>query len=393
MIDEKKLVSEVRSAIDEILQDRLKTIVGKEVADAVRTTVDKMHMEKAVWGYDRSLLSDDQKSMFAKVVHAAAFGRKSNEELIVESDDRGGILIPPDVASAIVRVARTVGLAMSQAMPWPMKGDSLTVPAYVGSVLEGEFLGVNAAGSLTSISFEHANLFVKKWQLAFALGNDLLDDASVQLGEWLVSLAAEALANMVDKQVFAGTGNPFVGILQHDDVTAVTLGTGKDTFEEFDVIGDSSLVMGSMEESLLDGSAFYYHRTVWANLRVQKDDAGQFLLGAGLGTVPAQSFLSADPKSLAGPRPVGYVLNAPVYTCRHLPALSASAASTKFGVFGNLKCVAYGEKGNMTVEKFTSGTFGGKEIALADQQALVMKKRFGTAITLPEGLLTIQTHS
>jgi HK97 family phage major capsid protein len=108
---------------------------------------------------------------------------------------------------------------------------------------------------------------------------------------------------------------------------------------------------------------------------------------------PAESFLSADPKSPAGPRPVGYILTRPVYTCRHLPALSASAAATKFGVFGNLKCVAYGEKGNMTVQKFESGSFGGKEIALADQTAMVMKKRWGTTITLPEGMVTIKTHA
>lgn len=393
MIDEKKLVAEVRTAIDDIVQNRLEKIVGEKVAETVRSTVDKMHMEKAVWGYDRTGLSDDQKSIFAKAVQAAAFGRKSNEELISEADDRGGILIPTEIASSIVRVARTVGVAMSQIQSWPLKGDSLQVPAYTGAVLEGEFLGFNAVGSLSAITFDHANLFVKKWQLAFALGNDLLEDASVQLGEWLVALAAEALANMVDKQVFNGTSNPFVGVLQHDDVTAVTLGTGKNTFEEFALIEDSSLCIGSLEESLLDGAGFYFSRTVWANLRVQKDDAGQYLLGAGLGMVPAQSFLANDPKSAAGPRPVGYILSYPVWTCRHLPALSASAASTKFGVFGNLKCVAYGEKGNMTVEKYNSGTFGGKEIALADQTAMVMKKRWGTTITLPEGMVTIQTAS
>lgn len=392
-IDEKKLAAEMRTVVDEVIQSRVEKIVGEKVAETVRNTVEKMRMEKAVYGYDRSGLSDEAKSHFAKTIQSVAFGRKSNEELITESDDRGGVLVPTEVANGIVRVARTVGVAMSQIYPWPLKSDSLQVPAYTGAVLEGEFLGFNAVGGLTAITFDHANLFVKKWQLAFALGNDLLEDASVQLGEWLVGLAAEALANMVDKQVFNGTGAPFVGILNHDDVTAVTLGTGKDTFEEMQIIDDSSLCIGSLEESLLDGAAFYYSRTVWANLRTQKDDAGQYLLGAALGTVPQQSFLMTDPKSAAGPRPVGYVLGYPVYTVRHLPALSATAAATKFGVFGNLKCVAYGEKGNMTVEEYKSGTFGGKEIALADQRGMVIKKRWGTAITLPEGMVTIKTHA
>lgn len=390
----KEMVDALKTQINDVIEERLKTVVKAEVVDATRQTIDAMHLEKAVYGYDRTMLSDDRKAYFAKAVRQMVYGQKSNEELVEEVDSRGGVLVPTDVAASIVRVARTVGLAASQIMDWgSIKGDSVTIPAYTGSVLEGEFIDYHTAGSLTAVGFDHANLFVKKWQIAFALGNDLLEDASVQLGEWLIALAAESLANMIDKQVFAGIGHPFTGLLNDSNVASVTLPAGEDTFQEYAVIDDSSTVIGTLEESLLDGAAFFFSKTVWANLRTQKDDAGQYLLGNGAGN-NAPGVMTNDPKSVSGPRPVGSILGFPVYTCRHLPALSASAASTTMGLFGNLKAaVAFSAKGDMRVEKYTSGTFGGKEIALADQQALVMKRRWGITTCLPEAVVKIVTHS
>ena len=179
-------------------------------------------------------------------------------------------------------------------------------------------------------------------------------------------------------------------MLQSADVTAVALDTGKNTFAEYDVIVDSATVIGNLEESVLEEACFVFSRTVWASLRVQKDDSGQFLLGVG-GMSNLGWLLNHDPKSVAGPRPVGSILGHDVYTNRNMPALSASAASTKFGIFGNFAMMGFGRRGQMSMEQFKSGTFGGKEIALADQTGLVVKDKHAVAITLPEAFVTIET--
>ena len=36
-------------------------------------------------------------------------------------------------------------------------------------------------------------------------------------------------------------------------------------------------------------------------------------------------------------------------------------------IFGNMKACAFGDKGDMRVAQFHSGSFGGKEVALANQ--------------------------
>ncbi len=141
---------------------------------------------------------------------------KANEALIEEQDNRGGYLVSREIADAIMRIAASVGTIMSQAAKWTMTSDELAVPNYTGAFLKGAYLGVDAPGPVTGITFGQAQLIAKKWQLAFVVGNDLLADASVNVADWLLALGGEALANMIDYQGFVGganTGDPFLGIL------------------------------------------------------------------------------------------------------------------------------------------------------------------------------------
>lgn len=394
--DLKKLGESIKSAMDSKIEEVLEKQVGLQVAKSTRKIVEEMRAERSVFGYDRTGLTQEQKKEVAHAMNALArvpgVAIKANEELISEIDSRGGYLLPVEVAGAIERIARSVGLVMSKAQPWTMNSDELDIPAYTGSVLTGEYLGVNGTGSLTAATFKMAKLMAKKWQLAFCLGNDLIADAPENLTDWLLALAGEALANCVDLKGLNGTGNPFVGVLNSADVTAVTLAAGSNTFQEYDVITDSATVIGNLEESVLEEACFVFSRTVWANLRVQKDDAGQHLLGIG-GMNNLGWLLKSDPKAPAGPRPVGQILGHDVYTNRNMPALSASAASTKFGIFGNFRMMAFGRRGTMSMEKYSSGSFGGKEIALSDQTGLVIKDKHAVALTLPEAFVTIETNS
>lgn len=387
-MDEKffeQLEGKFKAVVDEALEKNLAPVVGPMVAKETRQIVEKMRIERSLFGTDSSGLNEDQKKEFATTVKNVAFGKvKANEALIEESDPRGGYLVSREVASAIVRIAASVGLVMSQVTKWPMGTDQMSVPAYTGSFLEGEYLGYDAAGSVTALTFAQADLIIKKWQLAFVVANDLMADASVQLADWLLALGGEALANRIDKEAIAGAGTPFVGVLNHPNVTVQTMATGKTTFASFD-IAEASDAIANVEESVLDGAAFYFNRTVWAKLRAVNSN-GIYLFGgqnSGVAQIDTQGPLKAQ----------GYILGFPVYTSRHLPLNSASATSTKFGIFGNFKAVAYGDKGELRVAQYSSGTFGGKEIALADQTGMVYKHRHAVVVTLPAAFVVIKTSA
>src|SRR6202040_2376573 len=239
-------------------------------------------------------LDQKQKGLFVDTVRSAVgfnVNEKANEALIEEQDNRGGYLVSREIADAIMRIAASVGTIMSQAAKWEMKTDELAVPNYTGSFLTGAYLGVDAPGPVTGITFGQPNLIAKKWQLAFVVGNDLLADANVNVADWLLALGGEAMANMIDYQGFVGganTGDPFLGILNYPSTTTVdetgtkvtsyVLPSTMTTFAKFALMDDSSAMIGDMEESILDGAAFYMHRSVWAKLRVEKDGNGNYIL-------------------------------------------------------------------------------------------------------------------
>lgn len=382
------------SAFDEAMQKKLEPMIGTIAAEKAREIVNGLKSERYVFGKDISLLDEKMKKDFCDVARSVAgkfqLDTKANEALIEEQDNRGGYLVSRDVADAILRIAASVGTIMNQSMKWPMKTDELGIPNYTGAFLTGSYLGVDQAGTVQGLTFGQAVLIAKKWQLAFAVGNDLLADASVNLADWLLAIAGESLANMIDQQGLVGTGAPFVGVLNDPNVTTYTLATGQTSFASFKVLDDSSAMIGNLEESVLDGAAFYMHRTVWALLRVQKDTAGNFILPfAGLASPAA---LSIDP--LGGPiKPAGSILGFPVYTNRWMPATTASAISTPFIIFGNMKAMAYGDKGDMRVDQFESGSFGGKEIALADQRGIVYKHRHALVDALPAAFVVGKTSA
>lgn len=404
------------TAFDEVMKEKLVPIIGQEVAQSVQKMVETLKLQRQLTGgKDMTGLSEKTKKDFVSVAQAAIKGpsfnidTKANEALIEEQDNRGGYLVSREIADAIARIAASVGTIMSQAAKWEMKTDELAVPNYTGSFLRGAYLGVDAPGTVTGLTFGQASLIAKKWQLAFVVGNDLLADASVNVADWLLALGGEALANMIDYQGFVGganTGDPFLGILNYPSTTTVdetgksvtsyVLPTTSTTFATYKVMDDSSVMIGDMEESILDGAAFYMNRTVWAKLRTQKDTAGNYILPfAGL----AKPAATMENNPGGGPiRPAGEILGYPVYTNRWLPGVGASAvngfsdaASNPFLIFGNMRAFAFGDKGEMRVGQFESGSFGGKEIALADQRGLVYKHRHALTLTLPRAMVIAKT--
>lgn len=407
------------AAFGEVMKEKLAPMISAEVATSVAKIVETLSLQRKIYGKDMTGLSEKMKKDLVSVAQAAVsksgfagIDTKANEALIEEQDNRGGYLVSREIADAIMRIAASVGTIMNQATKWEMKTDELAVPNFTGAFLKGAYLGVDVAGAVQGLTFGQAQLIAKKWQLAFVVGNDLLADASVNVADWLLSLAGEALANMIDYQGFVGgaSGDPFLGLLNYQSTTTIdetgqkvssyVLPTGSTTFAKFAVMDDASLMIGDLEESVLDGAAFYMHRTVWAKLRTQKDTAGNYIL-------PFAGLASPNPAMENHPgggpiKPAGEILGYPVYTNRHLPAVGdagatadrgsfTDGASNPFIIFGNLKSFAFGDKGEMRLGQFESGSFGGKEIALADQRGLVYKHRHALSLTLPRAIVVGKT--
>src|SRR5580698_1433376 len=212
------------------MTEKLGPAIDERAFSAAKKIVEGLRLERAIYGKDRTGLSEKAKKDFVEVAKAALsrgmvqIDTKANEALIEEQDNRGGYLVSREIADAIVRIAASVGTIMNQAAKWEMTTDELAVPNYTGAFLTGAYLGVDAPGTVTGIAFGQAQLIAKKWQLAFVVGNDLLADANVNVADWLLALGGESLANMIDYQGFVGganTGDPFLGILNYPTSTTI----------------------------------------------------------------------------------------------------------------------------------------------------------------------------
>ena len=58
-----------------------------------------------------------------------------------------------------------------------------------------------------------------------------------------------------------------------------------------------------------------------------------------------------------------------------------------------MKATAFGDKGEMEVAQFESGSFGGKEVALADQRGIVYRHRHAFTIVLPQAFVVVKTSA
>jgi HK97 family phage major capsid protein len=385
------LMGEMKSIVDQSIKENLGDVVSTQVSETVKSIVAKMRVERALYGSDASGISDEQKLLLAEdfknIANGKLFNGQAKAAILSTSDEAGGYLIPAELYSGILRVAASAGLVARDAMRMPMGSTSMDVPRYTGADLEGSYVGEDTEGSETTVTFGDAKLVAKTWMVIIRVSNTMLNNTSVNLTDWLIGLIAEGLSVKLDKEGFKGgtyAGSPFVGLLGSTDVTVYTMASGKDTFAEFDM-DEASDVIAQMPESLLNGAAFYFNRTVWAKIRQKKDTAGAYVVGANGGIV-AMNFKKE------GIQPAGELWNFPVFTTDQLPTNTQTAVSTKFGVFANLsKALIIGDRGSMALAQSDSATVGGKNVFAANQKAIRVTHDHAIAIGLPSAAVVIKT--
>lgn len=377
----KEIFSDVLTERDAEIKAELVNELGVEVATRVEAAVKKARIDDVING--RTSLDDESKQLFAEDMRNIAGSEKA--AYLTVNDQTGGYLVPTEVHSEIMRVAATVGLVARDARRFPVA--DVEIPTYTGAVMQGEYVGEDEEGSETQNDIGIARLKSAQWMEIFRVSNKLIRKANVSVGEWLMSLVAEGLAYRLDREGFVGgtyAGSPFKGLLASDDVTVQTLGSGLTGFDNV-TPGEASTAIGAVANAALGNAAFYFHRTVWAQLRAQQDATSNEY-------VFKQTHPFAQWKRENGIAPVGEIWGYPVYTTDVLPAYSASAVSTKFGVFGNLNlALALGEDGPMEMARSGDAVVGNSSTFAKNQTAFRFTHDHAVSLMLPEAAVVFKT--
>jgi HK97 family phage major capsid protein len=191
----KEIFDGVKAIVDSSIAETVKEVAGKEVAERATAIFTKMKKDQARFGVDASGLDNETKAAFAtdikNIMNGSLVNGSAKAALLVNSDTSGGFLVPTEVYAGIMRVAASSGLVARDASHFPMGSESLEIPRYSGSDLEGAYLGEDVEGTETSITFGDAKLMAKSWYTIFRIGNTLLRDATADVGASMLTLAMQ----------------------------------------------------------------------------------------------------------------------------------------------------------------------------------------------------------
>ena len=271
---------------------------------------------------------------------------------------------------------------IQKAVTWAAYQSSVLLPLVDHTAMISRQKLIPVADSMVSLSWQAAQTsaftevnptFTQKTLTAYSVAawcgvtESLIEDDATGLGAYIAETFGSYLGYELDYQIARGSGTPWSGILASAS-NAVVLDEGNGTFTDvgWDDLVNAIDALGS--ERWLRSSAFVFHPTVVAALRTKKNANGDYILRESLSDSTVPRFL-------------GY----PVYSCDAMP--SASAASTKFGFFGNPKYFTLGDRVPMTVEKFDKTTH-----AVEYEEILFRARgRYAGVVTIPAAFVSIAT--
>ena len=376
----KDAVREIFSEKDAEIKQHIEDLAGPLFAEKMADAVKQARLQDVING--KASLDQESKAQFAADMKHIARNQKA--AYLTVNDQTGGYLVPTEVHNEIMRIAETVGYVARDARNFGVA--DIEIPIYTAEAMQGSYVGEDAAGSESQNDFGQAKLQAAQWVNIVRLSNKLISKANVNVAEWLMAIVAEGMAYRLDREGFMGgtyAGSTFVGILGSDNVTTQTLGTGRTGFEDI-TPEEASIAIGSLPNSALANGAFYFHRTVWARIRTQKS-GDNYVFNQDNAAI-------ASLRRESGMQPVGEILGYPVFTTDVLPAYSASANSTKFGLFANLNlALAYGEDGPMEMARSESAVINNVSTFERNQTAMRFTHDHALSIMLPEAAVVFET--
>jgi HK97 family phage major capsid protein len=290
----------------------------------------------------------------------------------VSSDELGGYLSPPEFGGVITAAMKAYGILPQFADPVPMGSDKTTFAKdsndmEVVAVEEGEELPEKA------LNFEQLTLEAKLFGAYGVWSVSLDEDAVVNYGELWANRIARGMARKVDDCGFLGDGtkpfNKFVGLLNHADVTVVTMPAGKTGFGDIAYKDFINLFGSVAAEVRREG-----------NCRVLVSSDLEYILADVKDGVGRPLF--TEPTNGA----VSRILGKDVTYADILPGLADEAPGTKFGIFGDLRrAIKLGTRSRLVIAYSPHARFRNA------QNAIRALSRWGVKVAWPNAAAIIKT--
>lgn len=395
VLTEEKMAEMIASAITNGLEKNLGAVVEEKIqAEVKKLNLDKIDLKHKVLSEadEKSLpgLTDQQeaarkastttrfiKALFKGDFQAAATLKGMSEGI----DSEGGFTVPEETAAELNRIVENVGLIRKLSRNIPMTRDSLNLPI-LGSAASVSWPGEAVAGTDGSPTISNVRLLAKTAVGLAPVTNELLQDANQDISSMIMELMGEALATAEDTQGLVGTGSPFTGVLSDSTVNLTTMGSTKTAFTDVTLANLRDMV-SQIKMAALPRCVWVMSPTVFG--AVQKI------------TENSQSIVTFQnpivPNTITGGllMPAGYIWGYPVYLSEVMPAVSASAVSTKFLIFGNFDYFFFGNRQGMNMEISGQATVGSVNAYASNHSIVRVIQRVGMAVGIGTAFAALKT--
>jgi HK97 family phage major capsid protein len=298
-----------------------------------------------------------------QILNAAHLESSKKAKLSENSATAGGFLVPEEFLNEILRLAPLYGVLRSECRVIPMNVDVLKIPKAGTQDVTAIWIGEGGQIKSTDPNFGQALLSVRKLGCIPKVTNELLEDANVDIINYLSDLIAQAFAKEEDNQGFNGVGSPFVGLIA---------GTGAPTYPNaggtnFNATSYPDIVKAAYQlyDNAKQNAKYYLHRSMIGHLH-------------GLITTTGAPIFPNIPTAISG---------YPIRSTEIMPSLSGVTSATDgsvYGIFGNLgQSIAIGDRKAITMKISTEATVGGDNLFEQDMIALRCIERIAIAGLLP----------
>jgi HK97 family phage major capsid protein len=328
--DERLADLERRSAADPLITDKLARIdrtldETKRLADVLAIKAQRPH----VGGAPETAASREHRRAFDDYVRkgeANGLSRIEQKALSVGSGPDGGYLVPPETERAVISALKDISPIRAIASVRQVSGSVYKKPfatagAAAGWVAETASRTETTAPTLAELSFPTTELYAMP-----AATGALLDDAAVNIDEWIAEEVRDTFAQQEGTAFVTGNGtNKPKGFLGYTNVANASWTWGNIGFIATGVAG--AFPGTDPSDKLIDlvytvkagyraGGTFVFNRGTQAQIRKMKDGDGNYLWQ------PAAK--AGEPSML-----MGY----PVVESEDMPAIATDSYSVAFGDF------------------------------------------------------------
>jgi HK97 family phage major capsid protein len=306
----------------------------------------------------------------------------------MNTTDTGVVLPPAEFTAEVERLEEKVGVARNFAtLKRSTNGLGFT---YLLGDDDLEIFDTDEGGvkKSTKLTYAQKSLAWRKFAGILPITDELNEDSAVDLWNDATQRFARAYTKKEDYLVFlnqANTGKQKKGVLYETGTNKVILANGYDSISFDDLV---DMIYGVPTPSA-EGGRFYLHREIVGVIMKIKDENGRPI------------WQNAAQAGLTDGTP-GTILGKPYSVVESFPGVSAEDEDLPFMTFGNLRYTTLGERTDLALKIFDSGSVGDPDdedqsdqinLLTQDAQALRAVKRMNAVVRFPAAFSVAVTGS